>query len=163
LNVPSSDCDEALLLRVAHQISDELLKGELPYPTKYEHFTPQCDFVEVDGLLVIKNISLFGDFKTINSYFQRHGLNAISGAKNVSLTPKPGLFLLASTIIKPLVRRFLPNKIKEGLWVFLTSKGFYQPASNRSIDFLIKDVKLKKFIDSFYEKDFLLYEKIKKR
>jgi hypothetical protein len=139
-----------------------LLESDLPFPEQYEHFTPQHEYLEEDGALVVKNVSVIGDFKALNQFYARNGLNPIGNAQNVSLTPKLGWFNLASNLVKPIVRRLCPVKLKESIWERLVAKGYYVSSTTGSVDFLRRDEEIMEFINTYYSRDFDLFEAAEK-
>ena len=159
LQLSSSDCDDASLLRLAYSLVDVLENTDFPYPEKYEHFTPQHSYIEVDGECIIKHIRVIGDFRKINEFFARGGLNPVSVSRNVTYTPKQGLFSCLAKFVQPFVRMLLAPEFKYKIWTWLITKRLYEVSKENSTDFLLNDPKIISFIRLFYARDFELYEK----
>lgn len=163
LDLSSAECDDDTLRRIAHDVIDFIKSSELPFPEKYEHFTPQHTYIEEDGVLVVKNVAVLGDFRLLNGFYSRNGFNTIGRPENVSRTPKEGWFSVASYVVKPFVRKLLPENLKVKIWEWLVDKGYYQSLSESSPDFLKRDPEIMSFIKDYYARDFVIYENAKKR
>tara|TARA_X000000950_G_scaffold219456_1_gene264291 strand:+ start:6459 stop:7217 length:759 start_codon:yes stop_codon:yes gene_type:complete len=159
LELSSSECDDASLLHVAYSVAEELENADFPYPIKYEHFTPQYSYLEVDGECIIKHIGVLGDFTELNAFYSKGGFNTVGVSLNVTYTPKKGLFSCLAKLVQPFVRTLLPSEFKNKIWMWLISKGLYEASKENSTDFLLNDPKIISFIRSFYARDFELYEK----
>lgn len=159
LQLSSSYCDDASLLRLAYSVADVLENNDFPYPEKYEHFTPQHCYIEVDGVCIIKNIGVIGDFRELNEFFSKGGLHPVIESYNVSYTPIQGLFSCLAKFVQPLVSILLAPELKHKIWNWLISKGLYEVSKENSTDFLLNDPKIISFIRLFYARDFELYEK----
>ena len=159
LELSSSECDDASLLHVAYSVAEELENADFPYPIKYEHFTPQYSYLEVDGECIIKHIGVLGDFTELNAFYSKCGLNTVGVSLNVTHTPKEGLFSCLAKLVQPFVRTLLPSEFKNKIWTWLMSKGLYEVSKENSTDFLLNDPKIISFIRLFYARDFELYEK----
>lgn len=158
LELSSSECDDASLLNVAYSVAEELENADFPYPMKYEHFTPQYSYLEVDGECIIKHIGVLGDYTELNAFYSKGGLNTVDVSLNVTYTPKEGLFSCLAKLVQPLVG-MLATGFKHKIWTWLKSKGLYEVSKENSTDFLLNDPKIISFIRSFYARDFELYEK----
>ena len=158
LELSSSECDDASLLHVAYSVAEELENADFPYPMKYEHFTPQYSYLEVDGECIIKHIGVLGDFTELNAFYSKGGLNTVGVSLNVTYTPKEGLFSCLAKLVQPLVGILTPE-FKLKIWTWLKLKGLYEVSKENSTDFLLNDPKIISFIRLFYARDFELYEK----
>lgn len=157
LRLPSVELTEAKLSAIAHNVKQVLESNQMPHSKRYEHFTPQHTFLEIDGERIVENISPTGDYTLINQHFEKNGLKLIEKHENMSLRPRDGLFGRCAKVAKPIVRLLLSEQTKYNIWSILVRMEMYRPISEESPDFLLEDKTIQELIKNYYARDFEIY------
>ena len=148
-----------LLMDVALNTIDVLRDPANRMDVNYVHFLPQADFIELDGERIINHIDLAGDFRHLNDFLRKNGLNAISDSppRNMNFGLAYGLF---NPVVKPvqlLGRRVLPQMAKDRIWRVLVTAGFLKRRSS-GYEQMRGHRHIAEFVQSHYAEDHELYE-----
>lgn len=159
LKASSAELTERKLLQIARDVRQTVSKRQLPFPVRYEHFTPQSAYLELGSRPIIKHVSPIGDYQAVNRFFLENGLNKVGQPQNVSLKLKGEFLRVAACAAKPLARKFLSAANRQRILDYLIELGVYQAATHQSVDFLKEDRATMAFIEDFYGRDFEIYNR----
>lgn len=161
LGYASADITSTILVDTAAETIRFLTAHPKSTDHRFVHFTPQIDFVELDGECIVDNIDPVGDFSRLNHFLSDHGLNTIKETTRDNATVEPGSESLKSILnnLRPIYRKLLPPKVKTAIWLKLIDAGVYRPRVDGYAP-LRQNKEIASFVYDFYGQDFELFERV---
>ena len=162
LGFANADITPDVLVSTAKGVMDHWTKNPRSVDHEFVHFTPQSQYIRLDGETIVDHVDLPGTFSQLNCFLAASGLNTVTEAAIKNATVEPGSRLLKSllTPIRPLYRAALPEDLKERLWLKLIDLGVYRPVKDGYAP-LRENKEISTFVNSFYAEDFEIFRTAK--
>ena len=162
LDFASADITPAVLVSTAKDVIEHWTKNPKSVDHQFVHFTPQSQYIRLDGETIVDHVDLPGQFTHLNRFLAANGLSPISEAarKNASVEPRSGVLRAVLQPIRPIYRAVLPTDFKKNLWLKLIDRGIYGPIEDGYAP-LREDKGISAFVNDFYAEDFEIFEQAK--
>ncbi len=160
LKFANADITPDVLVSTARDVIDHWTTNPKSVDHQFVHFTPQSQYIRLDGETIVDHVDLPGQFTRLNKFLAANGLNEISEAsrKNASVEPRNSALRAILNPLRPIYRAILPADLKTKLWLKLIDKGVYGPIEDGYAP-LRDDKFIFGFINDFYAEDFEIYQK----
>lgn len=155
-DIGATEITEDLIRVEAEEVCNYLDTNATGYALDYIHFTPQSDFVVLEGEQIVRHVFALHQLQQVRDWLETEFGAPLQDAEkaNQSVQPK-GWYKNIHGWAHPLYQRLIPKSVRKAVFPILRNSAMFAPADGGTID-LGSDTEV--FIARYYEKDTALYQ-----